>query len=78
MKKIYTIRISQKVQHHQMWYAGKAGTEFTAELSARAGADYKQVPVVFMVNPCQWVYPVDCTIVSEQLTEIYTSSKNKL
>jgi len=66
MKKVYTIKITHlPISRNGLWYEGKAGREYEAELKPKTGSN---VPV-FQVTMGQFVYPEDCTIVSERLVE---------
>lgn len=67
MKKIYRIRITGASKPN-IWYINKIDQEYDAELHARA--DHRII--VFEVNPCQFVYPIDCIIIGERLVEKYT------
>lgn len=72
MKKKYTIEIIG-ARNAGIWYANKIGRQFeNAELVCRSYDTARQKGiVVFEVNPCNWVYPEDCKIISERLVEIY-------
>lgn len=67
MKKIYTIRVMHTYGRPKIWYSDHLGKTFEAELKARPGAN----DAVFYVTMSQYVYPVDCIVLSERLEEIY-------
>lgn len=68
MKKIYTIQITDCIGHPNIWYAERIKQEVEAELRVRPGT----LEAVFWVTMSQYVYPIDCKVVSERLEEIYT------
>lgn len=71
MKKYYTIRITGTIRS-SIWYANKIGHVY--ERVTLAASNYTSNGgkgiVVFEVNPCQWVYPEDCEIISEKIVKI--------
>lgn len=70
-KKIYTIEILPTGKNN-IWYASKAGKQYDADLVCK-NYDHANENgiVVFEVNPCNWVYPIDCKIISERLVKKY-------
>jgi hypothetical protein len=72
MKKIYTIRITSAQGKPNIWYASKIGRDFEAELVSKVGS----TAIVFYVNPCQFVYPIDCEVVSERIVETFIKTVN--
>lgn len=70
MKKVYTIKITDCIGRPNIWYADMIYREFEAELRVRPGSGES----VFWVTMSQYVYPTDCTVISEKLVEKYTRS----
>jgi hypothetical protein len=68
MKKYYTIRINA-TNKVGIWYQGKIGREYEATLEAKINESGKTATAVFMVNPCQFVYPIDCEVIAERIVE---------
>lgn len=66
-KKIYTIRINEKVPEF-IWYQGKAGHLYETQLAIVEGSKGGQLPVFKLSGPPFFhVYPHHCTVVSEKL-----------
>ena len=71
MKKIYTIEILP-TNKRNIWYASKVGKQYEAELVCKSYDDVRQTGIpVFEVNPCNFVFPVDCIVVDEKVIEQY-------
>lgn len=72
MTKIYTIQITGSIGKPNIWYANKIGKQFEAKLVCKQynGECFNAV-AVFEVNPCQFVYQIDCIVISEKLFETY-------
>jgi hypothetical protein len=72
MIKIYTIEILPINKNRGIWYASKVGNRYEAQLVCKNYDDKKQCGVVvFETNPCQFVFPIDCKIISEKTVEKY-------
>jgi hypothetical protein len=71
-KKYYTIKITGTSCAPKIWYHDKVGRQYRAELKSCQGV------VVFMVNPCQWIYQADCKIMKEQIVPIYFPKRKNL
>lgn len=67
MKKKYIIKITNCKGKPDIWYAKQIGREYEAELNVKPGSTV----VVFSVTMSQFVYPIDCIVVSEKLEEKY-------
>lgn len=59
-KKYYTIKITGAHHAPNIWYSNKKGKTFRAELKQSQGV------IVFMVNPCHFVYPSDCDVLKTE------------
>ena len=68
MKKTYVIKITNCKGKPNIWYARQIGREYEADLKVKPGSTV----VVFSVTMSQYVYPIDCIVVSERLEETYT------
>lgn len=75
MKKIYTIKITQVSRNQSIWYASRIGDKFEATLEARVSDRGSLATVVFVVNPCWFVYPIDCEVISERIVHPYVKDK---
>lgn len=71
MKKIYKIKITGANDRPNIWYAGRKGEVFEAELKGSGSVIANRQVIAFYVNPCQFVHLIDCEIVSEKLVELY-------
>lgn len=63
-QKHYRIRITDKIHHRAMWYFNKQDTEHEAILGVNAMGK-----AVFIVGEWHCVYPVDCIILKEWISE---------
>ena len=67
-KTIYTIQVMSATDRPNIWYANKINGRFTAEYRPGPKNNPTDVTImVFMVNPCQWVYPTDCIVLEKKL-----------
>ncbi|MES2004308.1 MAG: hypothetical protein V4450_07290 [Bacteroidota bacterium] len=73
--KIYTIEITETARRG-IWYAKKKGERYKARLKGYVSTNGRAdtAVAVFEVNPCQFVHPEDCKIISEELIKVNDAS----
>ena len=67
MKKIYTIRINDKVPEN-IWYGAKQGRTYETQLAIAEGSRGGSMQPVFKLSgpPFFHVYPQHCTVINEK------------